>query len=119
MTAPELRDKLAFIVPAFASYWTSPDNLFRHEAGEDAICGVFTAFSYFVREHFRSIEPRVLDALGQFTERCLETRGSELWNDCRACLLENLVSYDFTASFTAHLGPRGKACMAELHGDAV
>ena len=82
MTAPELRDKLAFIVPAFASYWTSPDNLFRHEAGEDAICGVFTAFSYFVREHFRSIEPRVLDALGQFTERCLETRGSELWTDC-------------------------------------
>jgi hypothetical protein len=119
MTAPELRDRLELIFPSFASYWTSPDNLFRHEQGDDAMCGVFAAFSYFVRERFDSIEPKALDDLGQFIEQCLEMRGSELWNDCRACLLENLASYKFTASFTAHLGPRGKAFMAELRGDAV
>lgn len=109
MTAFELRGKRTLIVPAFASYWTSPENLYRHEQGDDAICGVFAAFSYFVREQLRSIEPRLVDDLGQFIEQCLERRGSELSNNCRECLLENLVSCDFTPSFTAHLGPRGKA----------
>jgi len=74
MTAPELRDRLALIWPAFTSYWTSPDNLFRHEPGDDAICGVFAAFSYFLRERFDSIDAKVFDDLGQFIEQCLETR---------------------------------------------
>ena len=119
MTALDLRNKLASIFPDFESYWNSPDNLFREEQGSDTICGVFSAFSHFARERFASFQPTALDNLGRFVEQFLEAPDTELRNDCGACVLENMTSEAFTDSFVAHLGPRGKACIAELQGDAV
>jgi hypothetical protein len=117
MTPAELHDRLVAIFPQFAAYWESADNLFRETDDSYIVCGVFSHFTHFVREYFASFQSSALSQLARLIEDCLTEPHTEISNDTRACFLENMLSEEFTSAFVTQLGPRGKACIAQLRRD--
>jgi hypothetical protein len=69
------------IFPEFTAYWDAADNPFREADGSYTVCGVFSQFTHFVRQYFRSFSSSALSVFGRLIEDCLAEPHTELWND--------------------------------------
>ena len=101
------------LFPEFGAYWESPHNYHRNDDGSFTLCGVFSQFSTFVREHISSLHPTALAELGRFIEQCMELPlSSDLRNAAGACFLENVAGEEFTPALAAHFGSRAKEVLS-------
>ena len=87
-TPEDVVQRLVAVFPAFGPYWAA-DDLFKTD-GAFTFCGVFSTFSFFVRDEFERLPVGSLRALGEFLEECMAEPGSEIDNAAATCFLENL-----------------------------
>ena len=81
-------------VPAFGPFWDGEDS-FRSEDGSFTECGVYLTFTWFLRDHWRSVtdsEWRGLAALASDHNRRADDPASTIG----ACLIEGLEGEDFS-----------------------
>jgi hypothetical protein len=107
MTAQQLLDRLIKLFPGFEHYWDNPENCFRQDDGSFTMCGVFSEFSSFFREHFVEFSVHSLSRFGDFVTECISGSSTELDNAAAVCFLENIGGESFSQAFKPFL--RGEA----------
>ncbi|HET7004832.1 MAG TPA: hypothetical protein VFK65_05020 [Candidatus Binatia bacterium] len=106
MTAQQLLDRLTKLFPGFESYWDDPENCFREDDGSFTVCGVFSEFSSFFREHFVEFPVHSLSRFGDFVTECMSGSSIELDDATATCFLENVAGEPFSSAFRRFLkGP--------------
>lgn len=91
-TTPEqLLTALIRMFPSFQAHWDEDDNLFRDD-GVYTVHGVFSLFSWYVRDHFAAMSEAKRVELAQFAESCISDDDTDLVdNAVCTCFLENLA----------------------------
>jgi len=104
LTPEQVHSRLIQILPDFAAYWDSPDNLFREDNGSLTLWGVFAECSHFVRDRYEKLSKDQLCQLGRFVNECMALTDTDLDNAVATCLLENLSFERFSKDFEQYLG---------------
>lgn len=107
MTAQQLLQRLIKLFPGFEPYWANPENCFRQDDGSFTVCGVFSEFSSFFREHFSEFSTHSLSRFGDFVTECMSGSNADLENAVATCFLENVAGESFSGAFKRFL--RGEA----------
>jgi len=115
LTPAAVYERLRTILPDFAAYWTSPDNLFREDDGSFSLCGVFVECSGFVRERFQDLTPAQLSELGEFISKAMGSPGTDLDDAAATCFLENLVSEPFSEILAGYLSGDAQRYYLDSH----
>src|SRR4051812_23686431 len=113
MSPCTLKGRLLAIFPKFEEHWDAADNCHRLDDGPFTLCGVFAAFSEFVREEFATLPPTELQQLGVFLETCMDHPDSDLDAAAATCFLENVAGETFTAELARHLGSRARQFLSQ------
>lgn len=113
--ASAVYERLCIILPDFADYWTSPDNLLLEDDGSFSLCGVFTECSHFVRERFWQLTSEQLPELADFISEAMDTPSTELDEAAATCFLENLTYEPFSNVLAGYLSGGARKYYLDLH----
>lgn len=81
-------------IPAFGPYWAVEDT-FRSEDGSFTGCGVYLTFTWFLREHWRSVTEPEWRALGSLAADH-HRRAGDPASTVGACLIEGLEGEEYS-----------------------
>lgn len=113
MLAAAILHRLDGILPGFAAYWQSADNVFAGGDQPASLCGVFAACSHYVRERASELPLEQASELGAFVTECMSEPGTELDEAAATCFLENLAYEPGAARLLPHLSGRALQYLRE------
>lgn len=90
------------LLPGFATYWASPDNLFCEEDGTYTACGVFACVADFLREKAATVSVGHWRSVGDLIEKYF-AMGEEMRGVLGACLIENMQFEKCSQIFSSHV----------------
>jgi hypothetical protein len=105
----EILENLITLFPAFAIWWSDPQNDFRADDGSFTLCEVFSEFSRFYRDEFANSSPFQNESLFALIENCVDDSGDELDTAACTCFLENISGEgDFSNTARSYMGSRSR-----------
>jgi hypothetical protein len=107
-TPDELLARLYELAPDFHAFWET--SLLMLD--DDTVHGVFSEFSYFMREHINDLNHETRTAIFDFIEQCILTdihSDSGVSNAACTCFLENFVGEgELSQIISGYLGPESR-----------
>lgn len=113
----EVQSKLFALCPDFHVQWERDDNCCKADDGYFTFCGLFSAFSFYMRQHFFDLPDATRQKVLNFVESCLIEEGepdNDLDNAACTCFLENLSSEgELSRQLRKYMGPKSTAFFNE------